>query len=250
MWRSDATRAAALVLLAALATGCVETAAFQAQQPFDYAAVPKPPLPEPSEGAIWQGDFPSGSFLFFDSKARGVGDLVTVLISERTRAENQATTALDSDSSVDIGLSSDVGLSALVSEPVRKALGLFLDDPGRDVDEGSELNVAASKNTQEFEGSGMTERRGTFEATITCRVVAELPGDVFHVRGRRSVVVNHELQYLTLEGLVRREDIGIDNTVRSTSLAEAKITIDGIGVVDDKQRPGWLTRVFSWIYPL
>ena len=86
--------------------------------------------------------------------------------------------------------------------------------------------------------------------TLSTVVVEVLPGGVFHIMGQRQIVVNHELQYLTLEGLVRREDIGIDNQVQSTALAEARITIDGIGVVDDKQRPGWLTRVMSWIYPL
>jgi flagellar L-ring protein precursor FlgH len=70
-----------------------------------------------------------------------------------------------------------------------------------------------------------------------------------HVRGRRYVVVNHEAQLISIEGLVRREDIGIDNKVASTALAEAQITYDGLGVLDDKQRPGLLARVLDWAYP-
>ena len=76
-----------------------------------------------------------------------------------------------------------------------------------------------------------------------------LPGKVFHIRGRRSLLVNHEEQFLTLEALVRAEDISIENTVFSDSLAEARLTMDGVGVVDDKQRPGWLARALDWIYP-
>ena len=38
--------------------------------------------------------------------------------------------------------------------------------------------------------------------------------------------------------------------VGSDALAEARITLDGLGVIDDKQRPGWLTRALSWLYPL
>ena len=48
---------------------------------------------------------------------------------------------------------------------------------------------------------------------------------------------------------MRPEDIRIDNTVPSAVLAEARVTVDGIGVVDDKQRPGWLARALDWVYP-
>ena len=35
----------------------------------------------------------------------------------------------------------------------------------------------------------------------------------------------------------------------STALAEARLTLDGVGVIDDKQRPPLLARVFDWLYP-
>jgi flagellar L-ring protein precursor FlgH len=85
--------------------------------------------------------------------------------------------------------------------------------------------------------------------TLTCRVVEALPGDVFRIQGRRQILVNHELQLVTVEGLVRRQDIAIDNTVSSTQLAEVKLTFDGIGVIDDKQRPPILARVLDWVMP-
>lgn len=245
IWRAAAAIAASIAL-----AGCVETALLEAREPFDYGAVLPEPPPGPSEGGIWPGAFPSGSFLSFDSKARGVGDLVTVEIRDQTRAVHDASTAAESDSTLGAAITSDVGFQSLISQPVRGLLrAIGIDGPGRDVAAGSQLNVASAQTTNEFEGTGTTERGGTFRATVTCRVVAALPGNLFHLRGRRAIVVNHELQYLTVEGLVRREDIGIDNTVPSTSLAEARITLDGLGVLDDKQRPGWMTRVFSWIYP-
>lgn len=236
--------------LASIATGCVETALLEMREPLDYGesdALP-PPTPTPTEGAIWKGTFPSGSFLSFDRKARSVGDLVTVLVSERATAENGATTRADSDSTLESKILSDIGLQAL-SKPVSKLLELLLDADTRDVPAGTELNVASAEGTNEFEGSGNTARSGRFLATITCRVVNVLPGDVLHVRGRRAIVVNHEVQYMTLEGLVRRADVSIENTVASTALAEARITLDGLGVIDDKQRPGWLLRAFSWLAP-
>mgnify|MGYP005848266523 CR=1 FL=1 len=251
MSRSDARllRAAACAVLALALGGCVETALREVRQPFDYAPLAEPPRPAPTEGAIYPGYFASGSFLSFDRKARGVGDLVTVVVSERSRASSDAATQVERDSSVSARLRSDVGLQDLVAKPIGEILGLLLAADRRDVPAGSDLDVVDAATVSEFDGSGTTSRGGRFDAVITCRVVAELPNDVLHVRGRRAIVVNHELQYMTVEGLVRREDIGIDNVVSSSALGDARITIDGLGVIDDKQRPGWLARILAWTLP-
>ncbi len=251
MWCSDRGIARGLMLACALLqAGCIETALLESHRPLDYEGIETPPPPAPTEGAIWNGTFPSGSFLSFDRKARNVGDLVTVLVSERASAENAASTKTESDSNLSTKLSSDVGYQALLATPISKILELLVDADSNDVPPGTELNVIDGSSTNGFEGKGGTERSGRFTAVITCRVVAVLPSDVLHVRGRRAIVVNHEMQYMTLEGLVRRADISIENRVSSTALAEARITLDGLGVIDDKQRPGWLLRMFSWISPL
>lgn len=242
----------ALVLfaIAAGSAGCVEVALREADEPFDYTALPEPHAPGPADGTIWPGDYPSGSFLFFDRKARGVGDLVTVVLVEDVRALGEANTEVESTSRLSAQVDSDIGFADLVSRPVRGFLRfLGFDDPGEGVTLGETLTAIDAETENEFEGEGTTERRGTFNGVVTCRVVQVLPGNVFHIRGRRAIVVNHEMQYLTVEGLVRREDVRIDNTVPSTFLAEARLTYDGLGVLDDKQRPGWIARIFSWIYP-
>ena len=63
------------------------------------------------------------------------------------------------------------------------------------------------------------------------------------------MVVNHEAQYISLEGLVRREDLTIENSVLSNSVAEMRLSYDGMGVLDDKQRPGFMSRFLDWAYP-
>jgi len=246
---SRAATLAVLVATAGLATGCVETALVDMHQPLDYEGIEAPAPPTPTAGAIWNGTFPSGSFLSFDRKARNVGDLLTVVVTEDASAKNAATTTTDSDSTLDTKITSDVGYQALW-KPVSKLLELLVNADTKNVPAGSELNVIEAAAKNEFEGKGGTERTGRFRATLTCRVVAVLPGDVLHVRGRRAIVVNHEMQYMTLEGLVRRADVSIENTVPSTALAEARISLDGLGVIDDKQRPGWMMRLASWLSPL
>lgn len=249
--RSERVVGLALLLLPLLAaTGCVEVALREARVPADYSPILAPAPPEPTPGAIWRGQRSSGSFLFYDRKARGVGDLVTVNVVESFSAAGAATTSLDNSSDLGASLSSDVGFGQMVDQAATWLLEkLGVDDPGTNPAAGDTVNVIEANSERTFEGDGETTREGSLTAVVTCRVVAEHPGGILHVRGRRTIVVNHELQLLTVEGLVRREDIDIDNTVDSTALAEARLTLDGVGVIDDKQRPPLLARVFDWLYP-
>jgi flagellar L-ring protein precursor FlgH len=171
-----------------------------------------------------------------------------VRIAEDIRAEGRAQTGTARKGELANSLSSDVGISQFVAGALSTVFSIFgIDAPG--ASGGADVNILTASNENKFDGAGSTSREGQFEGVITCRVLAVLPGGVFHVRGRRSITINHEEQLLTLEGLVRQEDISIGNTVSSTALAEARLTIDGLGVIDDKQRPGWAARILDWAYP-
>jgi len=252
--RASRSTAAVLTIatLSLFASGCVENAIMQQRVPFDYGALPAPEPPGPTEGAIWPGDTRGGSFLFFDAKARTIGDLVTVMINEDLEADSEATTDVTRDTSQGLTLSSDVGFQALLesgAEKLLQVLGIGDDQSSPKTAAGTNLNFLTATNSSGFSGDGETERKGTFTGVITCRVVNVLPSGVYHIQGRRQIIVNHEAQWITLEGLVRQEDIGIDNSVESIKLAEAKLSFDGIGVIDDKQRPGVVARALDWLYP-
>ena len=54
---------------------------------------------------------------------------------------------------------------------------------------------------------------------------------------------------VTLTGIIRPQDIDRNNIVPSTKVAEARMTISGVGVVSDKQRVGWGQRIIDHVYP-
>jgi flagellar L-ring protein precursor FlgH len=54
---------------------------------------------------------------------------------------------------------------------------------------------------------------------------------------------------MILEGVIRPSDIASDNTVLSSYIADARISYTGKGVVSDKQRPGWMSRVLDYVWP-
>jgi flagellar L-ring protein precursor FlgH len=252
MWATERLCGGLLVVafVAGGSLSCVEHALVDSIRPPNFAIPPEEQLAPPTDGAIWRGDTASGSFLFFDRKARGPGDLLTVLVSETAQATQKANTSLERESSIGAKLNSAVGLTDLLQDAAKSFFELLgVDLTTSKSPSGTEVNVVEAAHSSGFEGDGETRREGDFTSVVTCRVVEVLPGGIFHIYGRRELILNHERQLITVEGLVRREDISIHNTVPSSALAQARLTYDGLGVLDDKQRPPLLARVIDWVYP-
>lgn len=180
-------------------------------------------------GSLWPAD--DHVFFYADKKALRVGDIITVRIIESAQASNTADTDLSRSSSANAGLSTFFGK--------KKFLNLFK--------VGEDLLTSSSENTHQ--GSGSTTRSGQLTATMTAVVREVLPNGNLVVQGTREVLVNHEQQFITLTGIVRPLDVDRDNIVLSTQLADANITIGGLGVVADKQRSGWGTWLFDYVWP-
>jgi len=241
--------ALALILALLPLCGCVEHAIQELARPRDFGSLTPPPSPTPKAGAIWRGETSGGSFLYYDKKARGLGDVVTVFLLEDLSAEGSANTKTDSSSTLGATLTSDIGFTSLLPKLAKGFFGLFGVTVPPDKAPGVATNVLTSNTDNNFDGKGVTKRSGKFSGTVTCRVVEVLPGDLLHLYGRRQIIVNHDLQLVTIEGVVRKRDISIDNTVPSTLLADARLTYDGLGTVDDKQRPASIGRLLDWVYP-
>ena len=100
-----------------------------------------------------------------------------------------------------------------------------------------------------FDGSGGTNRAGSLSGTITARVLRVLPNGHLVVAGRQAVKINNEVEILGLRGIVDPRSILANNTVLSTSIADARIEYGGTGVVAGKQRPGWMSRILDTVSP-
>lgn len=182
-----------------------------------------------SQGSLWPAD--DHVFFYADKKALRTGDILTVRIIESTQANNTADTDLSRNSSASASLSTFFGK--------KKFLNLFK--------LSEDLLATTSENSHQ--GAGVTTRSGQLTATMTAVVREVLPNGNLVVQGTREVLVNHEQQFMTLTGVVRPQDVSRDNIVLSTQLADANISIGGLGVVADKQRSGWGTWLFDLVWP-
>ncbi|SKA86546.1 flagellar L-ring protein precursor FlgH [Paucidesulfovibrio gracilis DSM 16080] len=217
----------------ALLAGC---AAKSDPTPMPVLSEPAYEEPEPMDnpGSLFTPN--TAEFLYDDNRAHRVGDIVMVVVSEVTDASQKAETTTDRTSDNQYGITSLPGTDTLVGGAL-DTVGL---QPGLSIE---------SNNANEFEGTGETTRESELSATVASRIVRMLPGRVMQVEGARRVRVNNETQILVVRGLVRTRDIRADNSVPSSYLAEAQIELYGEGVLSDKQRPGWLTRILDNVWP-
>ncbi len=184
-------------------------------------------------GSLWSHRTDS---IFADHKARSIGDIVTVTISEQASATKEATTSSGKSSNWNAGISNFFGLEN----------ASFITDSSLTPDLSSLINTSASNS---FDGSGKTVRTDDLRASLTTQVVGRYSNGNLKIRGGKEVTVNNEVQVIYITGIIRPVDITAANTVDSEKILNARIHYTGKGVISDKQEPGWLTRGIDHIWP-
>lgn len=85
--------------------------------------------------------------------------------------------------------------------------------------------------------------------TMSAIVTNVLPNGNLAVRGRQEVRVNYELRELIVTGIVRPQDIGRDNSIPHTQIAEARISYGGRGQLSSAQQARWGQQIYDALFP-
>lgn len=216
-------RIPALLLACSLLAACAASSQNSIQplpewKPTAYA----PPQPQ-TGGAIYRAG--TGMSLFANRSARAPGDLLTVLLTERTQAQSRASTSIDKDSSLAVAAPS--------------LFGAPLTANGRDL-----LNAEASAG-RTFQGQGDTAQSNSLNGSITVTVVERLPNGNLVVQGEKRLRLNQGDETVQVQGVVRPADISPDNSIASSRIADARITYGGRGAMAKSNVMGWLSRFFN-----
>lgn len=192
----------------------------------EYAPAYSIPAPEPTQanGSIFQA---SAGFapLTRGARAAMVGDVITITLVERTQASKS--------NSADTSRSGSIGLTPPSSGP----LSLF-----------KSSDVAASGDNS-FTGKGAATQSNALSGEVTVTVAQVFPNGNLLVRGQKALTLNRGDEFIQISGIVRAADIGPDNRVPSTRVADAKIIYTGKGEIARASRQGWLQRFFTMISP-
>ena len=195
------------------------------------------PMPAPQnvlveKNSLWAADRQT---FFKDQRAADVGDIITVLIDIRDEAvlENQTQrlrTGQEQNSVPNL-----LGLESQLAKVLPEAV-----DPA---------NIATSNMNSQHIGTGNIRRRDEIELQLAALVTQVLPNGNMVIQGQQELIVNFEKRKLGINGVIRPQDISVNNTVSYQQIAEARITYGGEGQITDIQQPRYGQQLYDIIFP-
>jgi flagellar L-ring protein FlgH len=167
--------------------------------------------------------------LYRDSRATQVGDIVTILVSDRASASSKGDLKSSRTASANYSIGAFAGLT--------KSPGPWSD-------------LAKASGQRDLQGQGATSRENTTMTTLSARVTHVLPNGTMIITGDKSVTINAEVQTVHVRGIIRREDVTSGNTVVSDRISDLELSVNGRGVVADAiKRPFILYRILLGLLP-
>lgn len=216
-----------LIAASVLAAQPADAQLFGKKKPVeDYSAtLPAPaPVAAPANGSIFQAG-EGYAALYEGTRARRVGDPVTIVLVERTSASKSASTDLDS------------GGGFSITPPTTGALSLF---------NQSDASISGKRG---FKGTGAADQSNALSGEVSVTVAAVYPNGTMLVQGQKRVTLNRGDEFVQIKGIVRATDIDANNRIASTRVADARIAYTGKGDVARAARQGWFSRFFQAISP-
>ncbi len=172
----------------------------------------QPAAPILSLGSVWVDSGRMAS-LSADYKAMAVGDTVEIVVAQGLTSSNANSVSTARTLSTSGGID---------SVPV---LGT-----------GGAQNLLGLHSSEALSGKGAAATATSVTTNLSGQVVAVLPSGNLVVEARRIINMNNEKQTIVLRGVVRRGDIGPNNTVASDSIGDLELEIKGKGVISDSVR--------------
>ena len=194
-------------------------------------------MPE-RNGAIYPGGYdvavPEVDY-FSDIRPRRVGDSLTVILAERTNASKSADAVVEKQTDMQVANPTLFGTQPNFRLPDRTTVFTL------------EQSLDSEKN---FDGKGEASQSNSLTGEITVTVVEVLPNGNLAIQGEKILTLNRGHEHVRLSGIVRPMDIGPDNRIASTRVANATLVYSGEGEIADASVMGWLARFFvSALFP-
>lgn len=187
-------------------------------------AAPQPLMPATTAGAIFQtGSGYAG--LVTGTRARQLGDMVTIILTEATTTTKSTAGATNRSGSF--------GITPPAAGPLD-----FLNP---------EALKAAAEGT--FSGGGNAAQQSRLNGAVAVTIAAIYPNGTAEVVGEKQMMFSQGDEWVQFAGRIRLIDIDADNRLASSQVANARIIYSGKGAVQQASRPGWLSRFFNMISP-
>ena len=175
----------------------------------------------PTEGAIFNVN--THRPMFEDRRARHIGDVLIVTISEKTSANKSGASTGNKSGSVSAGVP---GL-------LKGKLGATLS--------ATTANKFADGDTQ--------ANSNAFTGTIGVTVSEVLSNGNLIVVGEKQVAMDKGVEYIRISGMVNPDSIQTGNTLASTQIADARVEYRTSSQLDRAEITSQMTRFFQSMLP-
>lgn len=172
---------------------------------------------------------------FKDQRATNVGDILTVMIDidDEAALENESERSRTADENA--GLNSFLGNELKLAEIFSEGI--------------DNTSLVDLQSTSRSRGGGSTERDEEVKMKLAATVTQILPNGNMVIQGRQEVRVNFEKRVLELAGVIRPEDVTVENAIPYEKIAEARISYGGKGQITDMQQPRYGQQVYDILFP-
>lgn len=162
-------------------------------------------------------------FLFSDTKASKKGDIVKIIILERTSANEKVNTSTGKEYNTK-GEIKTLPLGGISKE---------------------KLPAWQWSHDEGYSGKGELKKENYITAVIPGKIVDITDDGNYKIEGEKNIDINGSKQIIKISGYVRPQDISEDNTIYSNLIFDMKLSLIGKGFIEEKRKPGLLTRIFS-----
>jgi len=215
---------------------------------------------EAHANSLWVKAGNTEQSMFADKVARGIGDILTIVVDENTTTTQDADllTRDEFQGGGGIGIAFNQFFNQFLQAAPR-LLGLATGPTTTDGDGNAVIPVGGSNNitiptldlasSGEWNAGGRTANKLTVSNRTAVTVVDVLPNGNLVVEGAKIIRTGVEDQYAYMRGVVRPVDIEADNTISSTKIADAQVEFIPAGELTEAQRKGWLLRAWEKVKP-
>ena len=187
-------------------------------------------------GSVWQKGNRMTRMQASDDVARDVGDVITIVINEKSVMANKINRNDEKKTDRQVKLGGMVDLGGVTG-------GI-----GKHVLDMPQVEYASQSNAK-FQGKADYGSNRSMKDMITVTVEDVLPNGNMVILGRRVREVAGDRQVIEVSGIIRPSDISFENTVDSDRVANFNIVHKTSGMDTDYTKPGWLTRAVNVINP-
>ena len=189
--------------------------------------------------SLWLKSTNRGKGLFIDKRAFGVGDILTIDVSESASLAASQNTTRNRQSQIE------------------NAVKQFLFAQSKMGTHNGGLPGTQIETKNSSKGGGSVANTQDLRGKISVVVIDTLPNGVLVVEGARMVTFSGESYYAVLKGIVRPQDIGFGfkeglryrNVVSSQYVADAQIEFVAKGSLNDAQKESWYQRLSGILNP-